>query len=149
MDVLGSAVKQEKESINLYKYLADEASLASLKMLFYSLLKDGQKHLDRITNFKVLHENDAYQPDIHEFLKIFPHIVKDQGINGLCKEEVDFYREVMECKENGINNYKKFLNNASDDKSKKLLTELISQEKIHFDVVRGLCYFITEQQSSR
>jgi len=150
MDVLGSAVRQEREAINLYKYLAGEASLVSLKMLFSSLLKDGQKHLERVTNFKVtIDENDAYQPDIHEFLRIFPQIVKDQGIDGLCKEEVDFYQEVMEYKKNGINKYKHYLSNARDEKSKKLLTELISQEKIHFDIVKELCGLISEQQSSR
>jgi rubrerythrin len=148
MDVLRSAVKHEREAIKLYKYLANEASLVSLKMLFSSLLEDEQKHLERITNYKISHY-DEYQPDIHEFLRLFPQIVKDQGIDGLSKEEVEFYQEVMECKENGINQYRHFLSNARDEKSKKLLTELISQEKTHFDIVKGLCVYITEQQNIR
>jgi len=150
MDVLGSAVRHEREAIKLYQYLANEASLVSLKMLFSSLMKDDQKHLERITKCKVPRNvDDEYQPEIHEFLRLFPQIVKDQGIDGLCKEEVDFYQEVMECKKNGINQYKQFLNDAPDEQSKKILTELISQKKIHFDVVKGLCVFISEQQSSR
>jgi rubrerythrin len=150
MDVLDSAAKHEKEAIKLYTYLAGEASLVSLKRLFSSLLKDEQNHLERITNLKVSRDDDGdCQPDKQEFDGLFPQIVKDRGIEGLCKEEVSFYREVMECEKNGIRQYENFLVNARDDKSKKLLTELMVQEKIHFDIVKGLCVFISEQQSYR
>lgn len=150
MDVLDSALKHEKEAIKLYKYLADESSLVSLKRLFTSLLKDEKKHLERITNFKAtLDDDDAYQPDKHEFLRLFPHIVKDRGIEGLTKDEVSFYREVMECEKIGIRQYENFTNNAKDEKSKKLMTELMSQEKIHFNIIKELCVFISEQQSYR
>jgi rubrerythrin len=150
MDMFDSAVKHEKEAIKLYEYLAEEASLVSLKRLFSSLLKDEQKHLERITNFRVKPAaDDTYQPDKNEFSRLFPQIVKDRGIEGLCKEEVEFYREVMECEKNGINQYEYFLCNAQDEKSKKLFNAMISQEKVHFDIVKGLCVFISEQQSYR
>jgi rubrerythrin len=150
MDVFDSAAKHEKEAIKLYKYLADEASLVSLKRLFSSLLHDEQKHLEKITNFKATRSDDgSYQPDKHEFSRLFPQIIEDSGIEGLCKEEVDFYREVMECEKNGINQYEYFLYNTHDEKSKNILKSLISQEKIHYDIVKGLCVFISEQQSYR
>lgn len=150
MDVFDSAAKHEKEAIRLYKYLAAEASLASLKRLFSLLLHDEQKHLEKITNFKATRCIDgSYRPDTHEFSRLFPQIVKDSGIEGLCKEEVEFYREVMEWKKNGINQYEYFLYNAPDEKSKILLNELILQERVHYDIVKWLCVFISEQQSYR
>ena len=149
MDVLDSVVKQEKEAISLYKYLADEASLACLKRLFSSLMKDEQQHLERISNFRVALEFDGYRHDGNELSRIFPQIVMDRGIEGLCKDEISFYREVMECEKKGINHYERLLSDATDDRSRQLLSGILSQEKKHYDIVKGLCVFISEQQSSR
>jgi|AMWB02.1.fsa_nt_gi rubrerythrin len=149
MDVLASAVKQEKESINLYKYLADEASLASLKRLFSSLMKDEEKHLERISKFRAALDDDGCWRDGSELSRLFPQIVRDRGIEGLCKDEVSFYREVMECEKKGINQYESFLSDVTDERSKQLLTGIICQEKKHYDIVKGLCIVISEQQSSR
>ncbi|NTW16981.1 MAG: ferritin family protein [Syntrophaceae bacterium] len=150
MNMFDCAAKHEKEAIKLYTYLADEASLVSLKRLFSSLLKDEQKHLERITNYKAtLNDDDSYRPDKNEFSRLFPQIIQDRGIEDLCKDEVRFYREVMDCEKNGINQYEYFLYNAPDEKSKKLLSLLISQEKLHYDIVKGLCVFISEQQGFR
>ncbi len=149
MDVLECAVKHEKEAIQLYRYLATEASLASLKRLFSSLMKDEQKHLDRISNFRDTLDVDEYRHGGSEFSRIFPQIVMDRGIEGLCKDEVSFYREVMEHEKKGISQYETFLSGATDDMSRQLLTGIISQERQHYDIVKGLCVFISEQQSAR
>ncbi|MEA5115069.1 MAG: ferritin family protein [Geobacteraceae bacterium] len=149
MDVLDSAVKHEKEAVKIYEYLADEASLPSLKRLFSSLMKDEQKHLERIANFRDTLDVARYRHDGNEFSRLFPPIVMDRGIEGLCKDEVSFYREVMEFEKKGINQYESFLSDATDEKSKQLLAGIISQEKMHYDIVKGLCVFISEQQGSR
>jgi rubrerythrin len=150
MDVLDSALRHEKEAIKLYAYLVEQASLDSVKRLFSSLLKDEQKHHERLANFRVTRDDmHTSQGDKQEFSRLFPHIVRDSGIEGLCKEEVNFYREVMECEKKGINQYEYFLSNTYDEKSKLILNEIVSQERMHFDIVKGLCVFISEQQSYR
>jgi len=150
MDVLASALAHEKEAVNLYRYLAEEASLTSLKRLFLALLRDEQKHLERLSGFNAtLEDSGDCKPEDREFSRLFPQIVEDRGIEGLCREEVHFYREVMECERNGISRYRNYLSNTHDEKSKKLLTEIMLQERIHFDVVKELCVFISEQQSSK
>lgn len=148
MDVLDGALRHEKDAIKLYAYLVEQASLDSVKRLFSSLLKDERKHLERIENFRAC-RNDlvACRSDSLEFSRLFPHIVKDPGVESLCREEVNFYREVMEREKNGINQYEYFLHNSCDEKSKVLLNAIIAQEKKHFDIVKGLCVFISEQQS--
>lgn len=147
MDVLDSAVKQEKEAINLYKYLADEASLSSLKRLFSSLMKDEEKHLERISKFRATLDVDGCRRDGNELSRIFPQIVIDHGIEGLCKDEVSFYREVMECEKNGIKQYECLLSDVTDEGSRQLLTGILCQEKKHYDIVKELCVVISEQQS--
>lgn len=150
MDVLDISLRHEKEAINLYEYLVKQASLESVKRLFSSLLEDERKHYKRIAYFRAtLDDTTGWRNDEHEFSRHFSHIARDAGIEGLCGEEVNFYREVMDYEKNGINRYEYYLCNTGDMRSRKLLTDIISREKKHFDIIKELCVFISEQQSFR
>lgn len=148
MDVLASAAKHEKEAINLYRYLSYEASLENLKRLFVSLLNDKENNFERIANYRARLDVDTCGHGENELESLFMQIVMDRGIEGLCEDEISFYWEVMKYEKRGISQYESFLSKATDDNLKKLLEGILSKEKKHYDIVKGLCVFIYEQHHS-
>lgn len=150
MDAIDCAVKKRREAIALYKYLADGASLDSLKRLFAALRDDEQMHLERIASFKKQPESkNAFRKNDTMLSMIFAQITKDSGIESLCTDEVSFYREVMEYEKNAVNHYEAMIERVDDRKLKEGISTLMSQKKMHFDILKDLCVLISEQQSSR
>jgi rubrerythrin len=150
MNSFDCAIKKEKEVISLYQYLANEASLASLKRFFAALLLDGKKHLEVFSCVKEFSFDNPveYKPLNGELHKLFLHIVNDNGIGSLPYEEVCLYREVMDNEKNVLKQYERLLDSEENEEIKTAMERVISQKKKHFGIVKDLCVLISEQQSA-
>jgi rubrerythrin len=150
MDAIDCAVKKRRETIALYKYLADGASLDSLKRLFAALRDDEQKHLESIASFKERSEiKNVLLKDNGMLPVIFSQIAKDRGIVSLCEEEISFYQEVLEYEKNAVNHYEAMIESFNDKKVRDGMYTIMSQKKMHFNVLNDLCVLISDQQSTR
>lgn len=150
MELLDAALKKKREAIALYGYLVDGASLDSLKRLFAALLSNEREHLERIASFKRQVENEREAESSNNAVSmLFSQIVNDSGVESLGRDEVSFYREVMEYEKNAVDEYESLLEHVSDNMMKESIHRMVSHKKQHFEILKDLCIFISKQQSAR
>ena len=150
MELIDTALKKKREAIALYGYLVDGASLDSLKRLFAALLDDERKHLERIVSFKRQVETELDGESSNKVVSmLFSQIVNDSGVESLARDEVNFYREVMEYEKNAVDEYESLLEHISDYVMKESMHRMVSHKRQHFEILKDLCVFISKQQSAR
>ncbi len=150
MEIIDTWLKRKREAIALYKYLAEGASLDSLKRLFAALHDEEKRHLERIAILKKQTEHErGIDSDANVVSMLFSQIVNDRGIESLGKDEVRFYREVMEYEKNAIDEYESLIEHAGDNVIKQNMHSMVTHKKQNFEIMKDLCIFISKQQSAR
>ena len=139
MNSLEFAINMELDGQKYYLEQAENNKDNSLKTVFLLLAKDEGCHADMIkkelaettyelTDNKILTETNNVFKGVGDFKNRFKEI----------PNQIDVYRMALEREQESIDLYKKFLNDAVDESSKKLFDFLVKQEENHYRIFDNL-----------
>ena len=148
-DAIKTAIQMEKDGFSFYQKAAAQTSSEMGKTVFKSLAADELLHLEV---FQKLFDEKIGKEEWHNLvntskkyvdIQVFP---KDlQKIEGASPDtnEIDALRIAMDSEKTAIDYYSKILNNVIDNEVKKIIDEIINQEKNHYQILEGEFQHIT------
>jgi len=145
-EAIEAAIQMEKDGYSFYKKAAAQTSSDMGQTFFEGIAKDELMHLEvfqKIFDDKVgksewdrLVETSKKYQDI----PIFPKDLKEVTGANPDTNELDALRIAMDSEKDAIDYYTDIWENSNDDEVKKIINEIIEQEKNH--------YFLLEQEFS-
>ena len=143
-EALETAIQMEKDGYNFYKKAAVQTSSDMGKSIFESIAKDEMMHLEVFQKIfeekisktewdKLVDSSKKYQE-----IPIFPKDLKEISGANPDENELDALRIAMDSEKDAIEYYTEIWENSNDDEVKKIIDEIIEQEKNH--------YFLLEQE---
>jgi rubrerythrin len=141
MNSLELAITLELEGKRFYLQQADKAEDSGLKSIFHTLAEEESIHA-RILKNKA--ETLPYELiDTHAEIKnIFVEIGDYKGIIKHIPDAADIYRLALEHEKRSIDLYEEMLQEAKDEKDKKIFKFLIEQENDHYKVLEQLIVLV-------
>ncbi len=145
-EAIEAAIQMEKDGYSFYKKAAAQTSSDMGSTIFEGIAKDELMHLEvfqKIFDDKVgksewddlVDSSKKYQA-----IPIFPKDLKEiTGVNP-DENELDALRIAMDSEKDAIDYYTEIWENSNDEEVKKIINEIIEQEKKH--------YFLLEQEFS-
>jgi len=143
-DAIKTAIQMEKDGYSFYKKAAAQITSQMGKDIFESLAKDEELHLEV---FQKLFDDKIGSSEWDELvnssqkytnLSIFPKDLKTVEGSSPNTNELDALRMAMDSEKEAIDYYSEILGCTIDDEAKKIINEIIEQEKNH--------YFLLEQE---
>jgi rubrerythrin len=142
-DAIKTAIQMEKDGYSFYKKAATQTSSAMGETIFKSLAADELLHLEI---FQKLFDEKIGKKEWYNLLntsnkyvdiQIFPKDLKKiEGANPDINE-IDALKIAMDSEKKAIEFYSKIVKNVFDEDVKKILDEIIVQEKNHFQILEG------------
>lgn len=143
-EAIQTAIQMERDGYSFYQKAAAQTSSDMGKSIFEGIAKDELVHLDVFQKLfeekvgkeewdKLVDSSKKYQD-----ISVFPKDLKAvQGANPNINE-LDALRIAMDSEKDAIDYYSDIWENSSDSEVKKIINEIIEQEKKH--------YFLLEQE---
>jgi len=142
-DAIKTAIQMEKDGYSFYQKAAAQTSSNMGKTVFKSLAADELLHLEV---FQKLFDNKVGKDEWYDLvntskkyadIEIFPKdLQKIEGANP-DTNEIDALRIAMDSEKKAIEYYSKIIKNISDKEVKKIIDEIIGQEKNHYQILEG------------
>jgi len=132
----------EKDGYSFYKKAAAQTSSEMGRTVFESLADDEELHLDV---FEKLFEDTVGTDEWNDLvnsskkyaeLKIFPKDLKDTEAVSPDTNELDALNFAMNSEKEAIDYYTKIKDDTQDDAVKKIIDEIIEQEKSHYMILQ-------------
>jgi len=137
-----TAIQMEKDGYSFYKKAAAQTSSEMGRTVFESLADDEELHLDV---FEKLFEDKVGTDEWNDLvnsskkyteLKIFPKDLTDTEAVDPDTNELDALNFAMNSEQEAIDYYTKIKENTQDDEVKKIIDEIIEQEKSHYMILQ-------------
>ena len=135
-EALKTAIQMERDGHDFYRKAASQTSSEMGEKVFNSLAEDEIVHLN--TFQKIFEENigkqewDALVNSSNKYanLPVFPKDLKGDG--GADTNELDALNMAMKAESEAIEFYTKMLGGIEDEDVRKIISEIIEQEKSHY-----------------
>jgi len=143
-EAIKTAIQMEKDGYAFYQKAAAQTSSDMGKSIFESIAKDELLHLDV---FQKLFEEKVGKSEWDDLvdsskkyqeIPVFPKDLKEVAGKDPDTNELDALRIAMDSEKDAIDYYTEIWENSNDDEAKKIIDEIIEQEKNH--------YFLLEQE---
>ncbi len=129
-EVLTFAIDREKEAVEFYASLAQEATRDSLKQTFESFSKEEQKHVELLSDISGNKEKiDAYELKAITDLKISDYLVEKEYETGMPMPEI--LKLAMKKEEMAVKLYTTLGEQTDDADAKKVFQILVQEEAKH------------------
>lgn len=142
-DAIKMAIQMEKDGLSFYQKAAMQTSSNLGKIVFKSLESDELLHLEV---FQKLFDEKIGKDEWYNLvntskkyadIQIFPKdLQKIEGANP-DTNEIDALRMAMDSEKKAIEFYTSIIKNVSDKEVKKIIDEIIRQEKSHYLILEG------------
>ena len=147
MNVLEFALQMELDG---EKYYTEQAKINKgnvLNTVFLMLAKDEQIHANFLQNIANKQSYELIQNEtLSEAKNIFSDIEAIKlGIKQI-PNQLGVYRLALDNEKASITLYRKYLEEATDEESKKLFEYLIKQEEIHYKIIDHLVLLISRPE---
>lgn len=132
------AIQMEKDGYEFYRRAAAQTSSKMGETIFQTLAKDELMHLD---TFQKIFEDRVGKEEWNSLvdsskkyanLSVFPKDLKTTEGASLDTNELDALHMAMNSEKEAIDFYSGILEKTQDDEVKKIITEIIQQEKNHY-----------------
>ena len=141
-DAIKTAIQMEKDGYAFYKKASSQTSSEMGKEIFESLANDEQLHLEVFQKlFEDRIEKSEWDDLVNSSKKyteidIFPKDLKQiEGANPDANE-LDAIHIAMDSEKNAIDYYGKIKEKINDEEIKKIIDEIIEQEKNHYSILQ-------------
>jgi len=149
-DAIKSAIQIEKDGYNFYNKASKETSNEMAVSLFKSLAGDELLHLEIFQKlFKQEIEKNEWYNLVNSGLKykdisIFPNDLKRVQGEKADTNEIDALKIAIDNEKRSIDYYIDMKLKNSDEKFKKIINEIINQEKSHLKILEEEFSHITD-----
>lgn len=143
MKILDFAMNVEKEAKELYEALALKAKEPELKRIFSLLAASEDEHHRAMESMK--QGNTEAKADVAvlaEGKNVFRTLLQKEDLEQALAGDRDGFRHVMKAEEESIRTYEELAANTNDPAAKRLLNEIIEQEKEHLEVMVSIYDFV-------
>jgi rubrerythrin len=142
-DAIKTAIQMEKDGYSFYQKAAAQTISDMGKTVFKSIAADELLHLEVFEKlfdekvgkdewYDLVHTSNKYAD-----IQIFPKDLKQiEGANPDINE-IDALRIAMDSEQKAIDYYTKIRESLSDEEVKKIIDEIINQEKNHYFILEG------------
>lgn len=141
-DAIKTAIQMEKDGYAFYKKASSQTSSEMGKEIFESLANDEQLHLEVFQKlFEDRIEKSEWDDLVNSSKKyteidIFPKDLKQiEGANPDANE-LDAIHIAMDSEKNAIDYYGKIKEKVNEEEIKKIINEIIEQEKNHYSILQ-------------
>jgi rubrerythrin len=140
-DAILTAIQMEKDGYSFYIKAASQTESDMGKTIFESLAQDEQRHLDV---FQKMFEDKVSESEWNDLvdsskkyakIPIFPTDLNDAPGMDAESTELDALRMAMDAEKEAIEYYGKIRENLENQDVKKLIDEIIEQEKNHYSLL--------------
>ncbi len=140
-DAILTAIQMEKDGYSFYIKAATQTESKMGKTIFESLAEDEQRHLDV---FQKIFEDKVSKSEWNDMIDsskkyatipIFPTNLNDAPGMDAESTEIDALRMAMDAEKEAIEYYGKIKENLEDLDIKKVISEIIEQEKNHYSLL--------------
>ena len=141
-DAIKTAIQMEKDGYAFYKKASSQTSSDMGKEIFESLANDEQLHLEV---FQKLFEDKIEKTEWDDLVNsskkyteidVFPKDLKQiEGANPDANE-LDAIHIAMDSEKNAIDYYGKIKEKINEEEIKKIINEIIEQEKNHYSILQ-------------
>ncbi|MCG8685364.1 MAG: ferritin family protein [Desulfobacterales bacterium] len=129
-EILNFAIDREKEAVEFYAKLADEATRESLKETFVSFSNEEQKHVALLSDISGNKEKiDAYEFKKITDLKISDYMVDVEYEQGMPMPEI--LKLAMKREEKAVKLYTTLSDQTDNADAKKVFQILVQEEAKH------------------
>lgn len=142
-EAIKTAIQMEKDGYAFYQKAAAQTSSDMGKSIFESIAKDELLHLDV---FQKLFEEKVGKSEWDDLvdsskkyqeIPVFPKDLKEVAGRDPDTNELDALRIAMDSEKDAIDYYTEIWENSNDDEVKKIIDEIIEQEKNHYSLLEG------------
>ena len=140
-DAILTAIQMEKDGYSFYIRAASQTESDMGKTIFESLAQDEQRHLDI---FQKMFEDKVSESEWNDLvdsskkyakIPIFPTDLNDAPGMDAESTELDALRMAMDAEKEAIEYYEKIMENLENQDVKKVIDEIIGQEKNHYSLL--------------
>ena len=146
MNAIEIARKMETDAIDFYTEAAKKIKYPAGKKMFEVIIVDEKRHLEIIE--KIISESDIHMEDTHPLdnIKTVFEEMKDQMMEKVTAtdDELESFKIAMRMEKEGIEFYRKLLDEAENEKEKELLEKLIKEEGAHYEIFANTYSFIND-----
>ena len=142
-DAIETAIQMEKDGYSFYEKAAAQTSSDMGRNIFKSLAADELLHLEVFQKLfdKKIGKDEWYDlvntSNKYVDIPVFPKdLEKVEGANP-DTNEIDALRIGMDSEKRSIDYYTKIREDSSDEELKKIIDEIINQEKKHYNILEG------------
>ena len=136
------AIQMEQDGYGFYKKAAAQTSSKMGQTIFESLATDELVHLETFQKIfqdkvgKAEWDALANSSKKYEKLSVFPKDLK--AVEGASPDtnELDALHMAMDSEQEAINHYTKILEDTKDEEVRKIIEEIIQQEKSHYFILQ-------------
>ena len=120
MDIFDIAINMEVKGAAFYRDLAQRASSEGFKKIFLMLAEDEDRHKE---TFEAMKEGSS--------VTVTTTNAKDRKE----ESELSLYEEALEIELKSIEYYTAHLDETKDEKQRKVIEEIIAEERSHYDLI--------------
>jgi rubrerythrin len=139
-EAIQMAIQMERDGYDFYRKAAAQTSSKTGQELFESLAGDELVHLD--TFQKIFSEKvgkDEWEVLVNSSKKyetptVFPRDLKATGADP-DTNDLDALHMAMDAEQQAVEHYTKILNGTGDAEVRRIITEIINQEKSHYSIL--------------
>jgi rubrerythrin len=133
----------EQEAGTYYEKLAASISVAELKNIFTLLAAAEREHLAALQKMKDnVAPAKADFPDLGEAACAFKPLLGKRNLMAELADDPDAYGHVVKEEEESIKFYEDLAAKAEDGATRRLLLDLIEQERKHLSIVENIYAFV-------
>jgi rubrerythrin len=144
MDALEIAMKMETDAISFYTEAARKTHYPAGKKMFETIAEDEKRHLEMIA--QLIKGLSITRKDVSPMknVKTVFEAMKDEMMKKVeaTADELEAFKIAMQMEKEGKEFYEKTLAHAKTDKEKALLTQLISEEEMHYGIFANTYQFL-------
>jgi rubrerythrin len=149
MNALEIARKMETDAIKFYSEAARKTGYPAGKKMFETVVEDEKRHLEIIN--QIIKGLDVTLEDVHPMKKIKTvfESMKDQMMERVkaTTDELEAFKIAMQMEKEGMEFYRKLLSEATTEKEKNLLQQLIKEEQQHYEIFANTHFFLSDTGS--
>ncbi len=129
-EILNFAIGKEKEAVEFYSSLAEEATRTALKETFERFAKEEEKHIALLSDIAGNKEKiEAYQFKKITDLKISDYMVETEYVQGMPMPEI--LKIAMKREEKAVKLYSAMADQTDNADAKKVFQILVQEEAKH------------------
>ncbi len=146
MKAVEIAIKMEEDAIKFYTDASERTSHPVGKKMFLSVADDEKRHMKMLS--QIFKGEDAVIANVNpkESIKTVFETMKDDMMQRIeaSNDELEAFKVGMQMEKDGIEFYRKAMNESSSENEKGLFERLIIEEQHHYDIFSETYSFLLD-----